>query len=124
MKKQTLKELQDQLYEVVCRYFGDNKEVKEIISQIAEKKLYLQKQKEKRMSKNCNLEILDKNKKLKISINSLEICEKLLRKEIISNEIMNWEEKNEVLIDSHDEILDALIKEQEERFYGNEEKAR
>ena len=93
MKKKTLKELQDQLYEVVCRYFGDNKEVKEIISQIAEKKLYLQKQKEKRMSKNCNLEILDKNKKLKISINSLEICEKLLRKEIISNEIMNWEEK-------------------------------
>lgn len=107
MKKQALKQMQDDLINLVIKYYSDNKEIKELIKSINTRKEELRKQREKRIQAIKNAQ---KNKKIAITINSLEICEKLLRKEILSNEIMGIDQNIGELQETQDEIINAIFK--------------
>lgn len=108
MKKQSLKKLQDELLELITqKYYQGDTQIKEQVDKINLKKEELRIKREKFLVKNLFANKI-KNVLIKIKGKTAEICEKLLRKEIISNEIMGIVENQEELEIAHEEIVEQI----------------
>lgn len=108
MKKQSLKKLQDELLNIITqKYYIGDKEIQEQVDKINMKKEELRIRREKLLVKNSFANKI-KNALITIKGKTAELCEKLLRKEIMSNEIMGIVENQEELESAHDEIVDKI----------------
>ena len=108
MKKQSLKMLQDELLQLITdKYYNGDIDIQEKVDKINLKKEELRIRREKLITKNSFASKI-KNALIKIKGKTAEICEKLLRKEIISNEIMGIVENQEELETAHEEIVEQI----------------
>ena len=108
MKKQSLKKLQDELLNLITqKYYIADKEIQEQVDKINLKKEELKIRREKLIVKNSFANKI-KNALITIKGKTAELCEKLLRKEILSNEIMGIVENQEELEFAHEEIVEKI----------------
>lgn len=107
-KKSSLKTLQQKLFELIIeRYYNTDKDIAEYVDKITNKKIEIETRKLERRTKELD------NKKVKkisatLSTTTLSLCDRLVVKERVSNEIMNYPITQE-LMTAEEEIKTALL---------------
>ena len=106
-KQKTLKQLQEQLLNLVKeKYYGKDDAITECINLLNSKSEQLRAKREKRLQSVSKVE--DKNKYSNISLQTLLLCDKLIIKEIWSNQIMGYPE-TQYLGNASNEIKMAIF---------------
>ena len=109
-KKQTLREMQSELLELVAnKYYNKDKKIAECVDKINAKVSKLKIAKEKRDAKKLSFGNVVKVITSRLSIATLKLCDKLIAKEKVSNQIMGYEISKE-LENAEVEIKAEIIK--------------
>ena len=112
-KKQTLREMQSEWWELVAnKYYNKDKKVAECVDKINAKVSKLKIAKEKRDAKKLSFGNVIKVITSKLSMATLKLCDKLITKEKISNQIMGYKISQD-LQNAEVEIKAEIIKAEE-----------
>lgn len=107
-KKPSLKTLQQKLFDLIVeKYYNTDKDIAEYVDKITNKKIEIETRKLEKRTKELD------NKKVKkisatLSTTTLSLCDKLIVKERVSSEIMNYPITQE-LITAEEEIKASLL---------------
>jgi hypothetical protein len=110
IKKQSLKSLQQELLEIVERKYAEkDNEIKTCIEKINHKYEEMQTKLQARKEKQLSLGQKSKNILVNLSLKTLQICDKLIVLQKISNQIMEYN-RDDILIFAEKEIKNAIRK--------------
>ena len=113
-KSKSLKKLQEELLELVKeKYYDKDEEISHCVDNINTKYSEMKEKAEKRKQEKLKLGQLVKNIFVKISLATLQFCDKLIVKEKVSNQIMGYKNPNE-LETAENEIKNAMSEHIEE----------
>lgn len=110
--------MQEELFDIIIdKYYNKDIDVQMRVDSIRIKQ---EEMRIKREEKKNNLANKIKKAFIVISRKTAELCEKLLRKEQLSNEIMGTTENNKQIADAHDEVADKLMLAYKDEFNSQE----
>lgn len=109
-KQKSLKKLQEELLDLVkAKYYEKDEEISSCIDKINIKYDEMREKAEKRKQEKLKFGQVIKNIFVKISLATLQLCDKLIVKEKVSNQIMGYTCTNE-LANAEIEVKKAILK--------------